>query len=26
LTFINIFVALSLVYGGILGPGGLLSV
>ena len=26
LAFINIFVALSLVYGGILGPGGLLSV
>ena len=25
LAFINIFVALSLVYGGILGPGGLLS-
>jgi NADH-quinone oxidoreductase subunit H len=26
LAFINIFVALSLVYGGILGPGGLLSI
>src|ERR1051325_8371305 len=25
LAFINIFVALSLVYGGILGPGGILS-
>ena len=25
LAFINIFVALSLVYGGILGPGGMLS-
>src|SRR6187200_1286126 len=25
LAFINIFVALSLVYGGIMGPGGLLS-
>src|SRR5881409_2693770 len=26
LAFINIFAALSLVYGGILGPGGLLSI
>jgi NADH-quinone oxidoreductase subunit H len=26
LTFINIFIALALIYGGILGPGGLLTV
>lgn len=26
LTFINLFVVLTLIYGGILGPGGLISV
>ena len=25
LTFINMFIALALIYGGILGPGGLLT-